>query len=93
MLPLLRAEELEVVYRRAEDDKNTLLDYVEDLRRGKQRDQGTIDELTMVRDDARQKVAALEAKRVELEQLLKDQLQVWIRSQSASVAGQRQDCL
>ncbi|GAX75145.1 hypothetical protein CEUSTIGMA_g2589.t1 [Chlamydomonas eustigma] len=72
----LRCEEMEVELKRAEEDKGTLLDYVEDLRRHKERDQGLIDELTEARDESKQHSAALEGKRRELEQLLKEQLQV-----------------
>ncbi len=44
---------------------------VQDLRRHKERDQGIVDELTVSRDECRQHAASLEAKRAELELLLK----------------------
>ncbi|KAG1658564.1 hypothetical protein FOA52_005568 [Chlamydomonas sp. UWO 241] len=67
---------LSVQLRSVEDDKGTLLDYVEDLRRGRERDAVKITELTGGRDDLRGEVASLDVRRAELEALLKEQLQI-----------------
>lgn len=44
---------------------------MQDLRRQRERDQAVMDELIVSRDEGRLQAAALEAKRVELEKLLK----------------------
>ncbi len=95
-----RCDEVSVLLKQAEEDKGTLLDYVEvllfsisvllhahelscvcmtlhqDMRRHKQRDQAIIEEMTVSRDESKQRAAALDAKRAELENLLKEQLQI-----------------
>ena len=48
---------------------------MQDLRRHRERDQAVVDELTVSRDEGRLHTASLDAKRVELEKLLK--VSVW----------------